>query len=120
MSGKSATCIGKQSGKPLTEYDSEQEAQEGANYANQKYGNQLTPYACDRCGMWHLAPRNRQTPSEKCRHCSGADGKPKDAYQSRKDAQRRADILYNEQGAVLKVYECEYGQGWHLTKGSWR
>ena len=30
---------------------------------------------------------------------------------------RRADILRREQGAELRVYVCEHGHGWHLTKG---
>ena len=118
MSQKSPTCVGKISGQPLTEYDSEEEAREGADYANKKYRNNLTPYTCDQCGKWHLSPMSRQTPSKKCKICTGVDGRAKDSYQSRKDAQRRADILLKEQGAILQVYECEYGSGWHLTKDS--
>ena len=116
MSQKSETCIGKATGKPLTEFDSLLEAQEGADYANKTYRSNLTPYACETCGMWHLSPKNRQTPSEKCPFCKGADGQMKDAYQSRKDAQRRADILRQEQGVSLKVYACEHSDKWHLTR----
>ena len=116
---KSATCVGKKTAEPLTEYDSEKEAQEGANHANSKYGRGLIPYQCDTCGKWHLSPRSRQTPSQKCSLCTGKDGKAKDSYQSREDAQRRADILRQEQGAVLKIYACEHGNGWHLTSTSW-
>ena len=50
-------------------------------------------------------------------YCHGADGRPKDAYDTPGDAERRADILYREQGLSLRVYECPHGQGWHLTKG---
>ena len=118
MSLKSATCVGKQTGRPLTEYDSEYDAQDGADYANSKFGQNLVPYQCDKCGQWHLSPMNRQTPSQKCSYCTGIDGKAKDSYQSRQDAQRRADILRKEQGVTVKVYECGYGSGWHLTRGS--
>ena len=118
MSVKSETCVGKKTGKPLTEYDSEAEAQEGADYANANYGRQLTPYQCDRCSKWHLSPKERQTPSSKCPVFTGSDGKPKDAYQSRRDAERRAAILRKEQKAVLQVYECEHGKGWHLTRAA--
>ncbi len=118
MGTKSATCVGKRTAEPLTEYDSKQEAQEGAAYANARYHNNLVPYQCDRCGMWHLSPMSRQTPSEKCTHCTGADGTSKDSYESREDARRRAEILRREQGARLKVYACEYGNGWHLSRDS--
>ena len=116
MNRKSETCTGKKTGKPLTEYDSEADALEGAQYANSRYRQNMVPYQCDECGLWHLSPLERQTPSTKCGYCTGADGKPKDSYQSRELAQRRADILRREQGAVLNLYPCEYGNGWHLTR----
>ena len=114
---KSTTCIGKVSGKPLTEYASEREAQEGADHVRAKYGRKLVPYQCDKCGMWHTAPENRRTPSSKCPVCTGANGKAKDSYRNAKEAQLRADILRREQGAELRIYECEHGHGWHLTRG---
>ena len=114
---KSHTCIGKSSGKPLTEYESQRDAQEGADHARQAYGRKMAPYQCDTCGMWHLAAENRQTPSTKCPVCTGSDGKRKDTYRNESEAQRRADILRKEQGAELRVYACEKGHGWHLTKG---
>jgi len=116
LSGKSQTCFGTKSAKPLTEYDSQEEAQEGADHANKTYQQNLVPYLCDACGLWHLALGNRQTPSQPCHACTGTDGRFKEAYRSSEDAQRRADILRREQGVVLKVYACEYGNGWHLTK----
>lgn len=119
MSEKSKTCVGKLSGKPLTEYDSEEEARQGADYANRNYKNtNLTPYECDRCGEWHLAPKNRQTPSTKCACCTGSDGRPKDLYKTRDDARRRADIIKSEKGVSLNVYQCQYSGGWHLTRTS--
>ena len=116
MGRKSTTCIGKKSGEPLTEYDSLKEAREGANYANRKYQSNLVPYECRECGKWHLSPSDRQTPSEKCPFCKGTNGLPKDAYLNRKDAQRRADILYEEQGVSLQVYRCDHSNAWHLTR----
>ncbi|MFT5368454.1 MAG: hypothetical protein ACI8V2_003420 [Candidatus Latescibacterota bacterium] len=116
MSLKSQTCFGTKSAKPLTEYDSKQEAQEGADYANKTYQQNLVPYQCDTCGLWHLALGNRQTPSKPCHHCTGTDGRFKEAYLSKEDAQKRATILHQEQGVVLGVYACEHGNGWHLTK----
>ena len=120
MVAKSATCIGKTSGKPLTEYLSKGEAQEGANHAGSRYGRRLVPYQCGTCGLWHLAPENRQTPSTSCPVCTGVNGTPKDSYRNRQEAQRRADILRQEQGAALRVYACEHGYGWHLTRGRGR
>jgi hypothetical protein len=116
MSRKSASCKSARTGAPLTEYDSEYEAQEGANYANSVYGNNLIPYQCDKCGLWHLSPKNRQTPSTTCRSCIDSNGYPKDLYRMEGDAERRAEIIYKEQGIRLKIYKCPYNNGWHLTK----
>jgi len=113
---KSRTCIGKVSGKPLTEYQSELDAEDGADHIRSEYGRKLVPYECDKCGQWHLAPANRQTPSSKCPVCTGTNNKPKESYRNRTEAQRRADILRKEQGAMLRVYACKFGYGWHLTR----
>lgn len=114
---KSTTCTGKTSGQPLTAYDAEFEAQDSAAYARSAYGQDLVPYLCKRCHLWHLAPRSRQTPSTTCGHCTGADGRAKAAYSTEQDAARRAEILRVERGVFLRAYACAYGQGWHLTKG---
>lgn len=116
MSLKSKTCTGKKYGKPLTEYSSESEAREAALFANASYKRHLSPYLCTVCGKWHLSPLNRQTPSEKCTNCAGNDGSPKDAYRSEADAKRRASLIRKESGVSLRVYECKFGNGWHLTK----
>ena len=120
MGLKSETCIGKMTGKPLTEYDSLQEAEEGADYAKKTYRSNFVPYRCETCGMWHLSPKGRQTPSEKCPFCKGANGQAKDAYRNQREAQRRADILRKEQGVSLKVYACEHSNAWHLTRDLWQ
>jgi hypothetical protein len=117
MSAKSATCRGKKTLKPLTEYESEAEALEGANYAREKFSSPMVPYRCAACDKWHLSPASRQTPSHKCSRCTGADGTPKDSYRNQQEARRRAAILRQEQGATLRVYSCEHGDGWHLTRG---
>lgn len=114
---KSETCFSKQTGSALTEYNSEDEAEQGANYANFNYGRDLGPYFCSKCRKWHLAPKDRQTPSVKCDYCRGRDGKAKDLYHTFSDAKKRAEIIKQEKGLVLQVYECEYNSGWHLTKG---
>lgn len=116
MGRKSTTCIGKISGKPLTEYNSLEEAEDGAVYANEAHGSSLVSYACSVCGKWHLSPKERVTPSEKCHYCTGTNGRQKEAYRSRGDAERRADILRREQGVFLTVYPCEYSDAWHLTR----
>ena len=117
MSIKSDSCSSKRTGEPLTEYNTEYEAQEGADYANSTYGNNLAPYKCRDCGMWHLSPKDRQTPSSKCNSCTDSNGQYKDLYATEQAAERRATILYEEKGISLSVYECPYDRGWHLTKG---
>ena len=117
MSIKSTTCFNKKNGKPLTEYYNESDAQEGADHANDLRNFNLEPYKCDNCGLWHLSPKNRQTPSTKCSTCKDRNGYFKDLYHSEGSAQRRAEILFKEQGVRLSVYECPNENGWHLTKG---
>jgi hypothetical protein len=113
---KSETCFSKKSGQALTEYHCEEEAICAAEYSKDYYGNDLVPYQCHKCSFWHLSPRARQTPSHKCMHCTGGDGISKDTYMTKKDAIKRSDILYDEQGINLKMYRCKYSDGWHLTK----
>ena len=113
---KSETCFGKMSGQPLTEYYTEQDAQYAAEYSKEYYGNELTTYSCSRCGLWHLSPKSRQTPSEKCNRCTARDGVYKDSYRSKREARIRANIIYEEHGIRLRTYKCKYGFGWHLTK----
>lgn len=114
---KSDSCFGKVSGKPLSFYYTEFESQIAAEYSKNIYGNELTPYECQRCSYWHLSPKARMTPSKKCNWCTAADGEYKNSYRTIKEARLRAKIIYEEQGIDLKVYECKYGEGWHLTKG---
>jgi len=116
MSHKSSTCTSKKTGKPLSVYTSEADAQESADYARSQYNSDMAPYKCRKCGQWHLSPKDRHTPSTKCRTCTGSDGKRKDLYSSETAAEKRAAILLKEQGVSLKVYKCLYSDGWHLAK----
>ena len=114
---KSDTCFGKQSGEPLTVYFSLIDAEVNAEHLKFVHDKEMVPYECPRCGNWHLSPAERQTPSTSCPVCTGGDGRSKESYQTEQQALRRAEILYDERGISLQVYECEYGHGWHLTKG---
>ncbi|TKB03365.1 hypothetical protein E5672_10010 [Alteromonas portus] len=113
---KSETCFGKVSGKPLTQYYDEAEAQGAADYCKEHYDNDLIPYQCAKCDLWHLSPKSRQTPSQKCSRCIGGYGVEKESYRTKLEARKRANIIYDEQGVILRVYKCKYGNGWHLTK----
>lgn len=103
-----ANCLGHH-GKPRRSFLDKQSAEEGARHALEVFGNRMVPYRCDRCGAWHLCPAERHTPNHYCHACS------KQAYDSERAAERRADLLEQEQGILLRVYECPYGEGWHLT-----
>ncbi|MEZ8194741.1 AAA domain-containing protein [Vibrio cortegadensis] len=52
------------------------------------------------------------SPARDCAVCKGRNGKPKVAYQTEEHALEVASSSNNP----LKVYECESGYGWHLTK----
>lgn len=112
--GKSTTCKGNHGGF-LEEYFSESEAFDAAGYVKSKYGNDVVPYKCEKCSLWHLSPKNRQTPGKVCPYCEDSSGDPKIAYETKEAAQRRADIIGEEKDISLFVYECEHGEGWHLT-----
>ncbi|MGP1520876.1 MAG: hypothetical protein ACTTIZ_05205 [Treponema sp.] len=116
----STTCFGKvNSGKPLKTYSTESEAVEVAEYALQHYDNELVPYKCDRCEYWHLSPKDRITVKlNKPCGCTDEKGSPKALYLSEKDAEKRAKIIFNEEGKKLRVYKCPYSNGWHLTHKS--
>ena len=105
----------------LMEYDNLESAQEAAAYVLETHGSRVIPYHCSDCGMWHLSPRSRQTKtvsSTRDCQCTGSDGCPKDAYASKKDATNRAAIIQSEEGVQLRVYKCECGDYWHLTKSA--
>lgn len=114
-SRKSTTCTGRISGQPLTEYDTEADAHQGADHVRYSYGQDLVPYHCPCCGKFHLAPADRHTPNTTCGYCRDSSGRAKQAYRSERDADRRAEILAAEKGVYLRVYECPSGEGWHLT-----
>lgn len=113
---KSKTCVGKVSNKPLEQFHNEDEANKSAEYVHQRYGKIMVPYKCTKCSYWHLSPKSRQTPSFKCAYCTDSMGDYKSTYRSEAEAELRASIIYNDHRICLKVYECEFGHGWHLTK----
>ena len=101
----SKTCFGKvNSGKSIKTYSTESEATETAEYALQHYDNELVPYKCDRCGYWHLSPKDRITVKSN-KPCGFTDekGSPKALYLSEKDAEKRAKIIFDE---VRKKVAC--------------
>jgi hypothetical protein len=65
---------------------------------------------------WRRAIVETPQKAEKCPFCSGQDGKPKDVYRDRADAQSRAWHIGHMRGIRLREYFCPYGYGWHLTK----
>lgn len=116
MNIKSETCFSSHDKKPLSFFISKEEALDSAKYAKKRYGSRLFPYQCDKCNLWHLSPKNRDTKSEDCGQCRDRNGRLKQLYVSKYQAQKRADILFKENGILLDVYSCPYQNGFHLTK----
>ena len=116
FSMKRETCFGKVNRQPLTQYDYEFEADNAAEFLKYEYNTDLIPYCCNKCGSWHLTPTNRQTPSKECTSCFDGNGNTKQAYDTKSNAKQRANILHEEQGKKLRVNQCQFGNGWHLTK----
>jgi hypothetical protein len=116
--GKSSTCFAT-TGGPLTEYRNKAEAESAARYVAGRYGSKLTPYHCGRCYRWHLGQRRAARPLAFAQSCSciGADGKQKQAYRSRGDAEMRAQMGMGLGYAENVVaYKCPSGAGWHLRR----
>lgn len=105
---KTKVCVGRQ-GKPLRCYSNLSTAEQGASFVLAKHQNHMVPYHCTDCGEWHLAPAARHTPSHHCYSCG------KEAYETEVGAERRANIIGQEQHIWLRVYECPVWDGWHLT-----
>ena len=116
MNTKSETCFSSHDKKPLNFFTSKDEVLDCAKYAKKRYGSRLSPYLCDKCNMWHLSPKSRDTQSENCSLCRDRNGGFKQLYVSKYQAQKRADILFKENGFLLDVYSCPHQNGFHLTK----
>jgi len=115
MGHRSASCFSKKTGKSLMAYGSEAEALQQAHHTRVKYQNDLAPYRCRTCNLWHLAPKNSRIQLETCSFCQGRDGNFKLSYPDEEFAERRAEKLSMATYARLRPYECPYGEGWHLT-----
>lgn len=111
MSKKSTLCKSSRTQKPLTEYDSQHDADQAASHYED-----MVSYRCDRCMKWHLSPKRAHTPCATCMWCTGRDGHPKQSYTTQEDARRRANLIKTSRRVALVVYKCRWGEGWHLTK----
>lgn len=110
------SCISKRTGQPLAAYEFEFEAESAAENSSLFSEQSLTYYRCSRCDHWHLTPKNRYTPSRPCEFCTAGSGGAKELYQTKAGAECRATIIRRESHIHLRVYECPYQTGWHLTK----
>ncbi len=96
-------------GTPRRVYLDEFDALAAADEQRVRFGRDVVPYECGACRNWHLTPAERHTPNHACARCG------KQAYHSEEGARRRAAIILKEKGTCLRVYACDYGEGWHLT-----
>lgn len=85
----------KKDGTPLKSYATEPEADEAIQYVKARYGNEQVKYKCSKCGFYHLSPKERQT-ANFLSNCLDSNGTPKHAYQTKADAERRAEIIFQE------------------------
>lgn len=115
QSYKSRTCFSTRTGKALTAYTCEQEAQQGAVYVEREFKHPVVGYECNKCGCWHLALKERATSSDTCPYCRDRQGQSKQLYNTEDDARRRGNIIERERGVFIKVYSCPHTNGWHLT-----
>lgn len=99
------------SGNPLSEYESYDNALESASYVDKN----LVPYQCEKCGRYHLKPKEFYYEKSKgvC-SCRAHDGSLKLSYKTYEDAQKMVNIRANA-GVTLNIYKCPEGNGYHLT-----
>ena len=116
MNNNSKTCF-KRNGEPRKEFHSEMQAKKSAKHENSLKGEDFfESYKCPKCNLWHLTPKNRKTPNEKCSVCVDSKGDYKALYYSKEGAEKRANIIRREQKIKLSVYKCPHKEGYHLTK----
>ncbi|MCQ2600584.1 MAG: hypothetical protein MJ184_04410 [Treponema sp.] len=109
-------CINKNTGKPLSAYDTEKEAKESAKYSKKEFKLDLYPYKCEKCGKYHLAPKASKIDVQKnaC-SCTDTNGKPKALYATKKDAEKQRVKSESEQKVKLYIFKCPEKKGFHLT-----
>lgn len=107
----------------MTEYDTEDEAHDGADYVMQRYGNEMSPYECSQCSYWHLAPYSNNThsggydyPRESQRCYGKISGKVLlKEYDSEQAAMDGAAYVQEKYGKQMVPYDCEDCYYWHLS-----
>lgn len=115
MGYRSTSCVSRSTGIGLMTFETKAEADQQAQYSKAAYNTNLTPYVCQKCKQWHLAPTTSHTPSVTCDYCCGRDGEPKALYPTEEIALRRAAIIDSQRHVRLRPYMCPYFDGWHLT-----
>lgn len=111
-------CVSKATGKPLAAYQTKKEAKESAKYTKKAHKLKLYVYKCERCGFFHLAPKDSKI---KVKHnacsCRDSKGQPKALYVRKKDALKQLEKSQVEQHIKLRIYKCpeKLFTGWHLT-----
>jgi hypothetical protein len=115
MGYRSQICCSRSTGRPLMAYASEYEAKYQAEYSARVHQTTLSAYRCRTCSCWHLAPRLSRVVLGECYQCCGRDGRSKVIYPTEDDAMESARRIGANGGESLRVYECRYSEGWHLT-----
>lgn len=109
-------CISKNTGKPLSAYETEKEAKESAKYSKKEFKLDLYPYLCENCGKYHLAPKaSKISVKQNACSCTDSNGKPKALYATKKDAEKQLANSEKEQKVKLYIFKCPEGKGFHLT-----
>lgn len=109
-------CKSKTTGKALSVYETEKEAKENAKYSKKEFKLDLYPYKCEKCGKWHLAPKDSKIEvKQNACSCRDTNGKPKALYATKKDAEKQLKNSEKEQKVKLYVYKCPDKKGYHLT-----
>ena len=102
-------------GKPLMSHYTQAHANEEVARVATFHKKLMHCYQCERCRHWHLAPGSAYEQPRECGTCQGRDGLFKHLYETESDAEQAICRLETTRYVRLRVYECPYEPGFHLT-----
>ena len=113
---KSETCFSKDN-KPLTYYETMEDALKGAKFLSEKINKTMKPYICDKCGKFHIKPKETFFNKNNNNNCSCVDhlGNKKDAYSTKLDAEKLINLRKDNNNIDLYIFKCPENNGYHIT-----
>ena len=113
---KSETCFSKDN-KPLSYYETIEDAIKGANFLSEKINKKMKPYKCEKCNKFHIKPEEvffNKNDLSKC-SCVDHSGNKKDSYSTKFDAEKMIKFKKEKDNIDLYIFKCPENNGYHIT-----